>query len=47
MYVDVGYRVWQTAFIILRYIPCSPNISRTFCMKGCQVLSKALLHLMK
>ena len=31
------------AFIMFRYVPCIPVLSKTFIMKGCCILSKAFL----
>jgi hypothetical protein len=35
------------AFIMLRYIPSSPSFFSAFIMKGCWILSKPFLHLLK
>ena len=29
------------AFVMFRYVPCIPDLSKTFTMKGCWILSKA------
>jgi hypothetical protein len=36
-----------TAFIMLKNIPSIPSLFRAFIMKGCWVLSKAFLHLLR